>query len=94
MTARKIVAGLFVSLDGVVEMEEESTLIADGVVPELIKRRLEPGKDISIAGSPTLVRSLLREGLVDELRLLLFPIVIGNGKLSLTTGPGRCPCVW
>ena len=38
------------------------------------------GKSEVIAGSPTLVRSLLKKGLVDELRLLLFPIVLGKGK--------------
>jgi dihydrofolate reductase len=32
------------------------------------------------AGSPTLLRSLLAEGLVDELRLLVFPIVVATGK--------------
>jgi dihydrofolate reductase len=32
-----------------------------------------------ITGSPTLVRSLLGEGLVDELRVLVHPIVVGNG---------------
>jgi dihydrofolate reductase len=41
-----------------------------------------PGKNIAIAGSATLVRSLLSEGLVDELRLLLFPIVLGDGRTS------------
>jgi dihydrofolate reductase len=33
-----------------------------------------------IPGSATLVRCLLREGLLDELRLLLFPLVLGGGE--------------
>jgi dihydrofolate reductase len=37
-------------------------------------------KDISITGSPTLVRSLLQDGLLDELRLIVHPIVVGSGK--------------
>jgi dihydrofolate reductase len=59
---------------------QNTTLISDGVAGELARRKRQPGKSISIAGSATLVRSLLREGLVDELRLLLFPIVVGSGR--------------
>jgi dihydrofolate reductase len=39
-----------------------------------------PGRDIGVVGSPTLVESLLRRDLVDELRLLVHPIVVGGGK--------------
>lgn len=35
--------------------------------------------DLVISGSATLVRSLLREGLLDELRVLVHPIVVGRG---------------
>jgi dihydrofolate reductase len=59
---------------------QHTTLIKDGVVDELSRRKQLPGKNISIAGSATLVRSLLREGLVDELRLLVFPVVVGSGR--------------
>jgi dihydrofolate reductase len=38
-----------------------------------------PGGDIGTTGSVTLVRSPLNEGLVDELRLLVHPIVVGHG---------------
>ena len=40
----------------------------------------EPGRDIAMSGSITLVGSLLREGLLDELSLLVSPIVLGKGK--------------
>ena len=46
----------------------------------------QPGKDISITGSGTLVRTLLRDGLLDELRLLVHPIVVGNGKRLFEEG--------
>jgi dihydrofolate reductase len=39
----------------------------------------QPGKNIQIPGSPTLVRSLLRDGLLDELSLGIAPIVLGSG---------------
>ena len=51
----------------------------------------QSGKNISIAGSATLVRLLLSEGLVDELRLLLFPIVLGDGKLLFDDWASRMP---
>jgi dihydrofolate reductase len=59
---------------------QNSTLIGDNVAEEISRLKEQPGKDISISGSPTLVRSLLEEDLLDELRLMLHPIVVGNGK--------------
>ncbi|MEV4439553.1 dihydrofolate reductase family protein [Streptomyces sp. NPDC049577] len=38
------------------------------------------GGDLLVMGSPTLVRILLREGLVDELRLMIVPVLLGGGK--------------
>jgi len=38
------------------------------------------GGDLVVMGSPTLVRTLLSEGLVDELRLILMPVILGGGK--------------
>ena len=46
----------------------------------------QPGKDIGIVGSGTLVRSLLRDGLLDELSLMVHPIVVGNGKRLFEEG--------
>jgi dihydrofolate reductase len=40
----------------------------------------QAGQDIGVAGSPTLVRSLLDAGLVDELTLMIHPVVVGRGK--------------
>jgi dihydrofolate reductase len=63
-----------------------STLIKEDVAEEITKLKGQPGKDISISGSPTLVRSLLEEGLLDELRLMVHPIVVGNGKRLFEDG--------
>ena len=38
------------------------------------------GRDIAVSGCITLVQSLLREGLLDRLNLLVSPIVVGKGK--------------
>jgi len=59
---------------------QNSTLIKENVAEEVAKLKQQPGKDISITGSGTLVRSLLQYDLIDELRLMVHPIVVGSGK--------------
>jgi dihydrofolate reductase len=56
------------------------------VAQEISRLKEQPGKDISISGSPTLVRSLLEEDLLDELRFMLHPIVVGSGKRLFEEG--------
>jgi len=58
---------------------QNSTLIKGDLAGELTRIKQQDGKNINISGSVTLIRSLLREGLLDELRLQLFPVVIGSG---------------
>jgi dihydrofolate reductase len=55
------------------------TLISGDLHRELMKLKEEPGKDILVPGSPTLVRSLLRDGLLDRLSLNVCPVVVGRG---------------
>ncbi|MGH9042597.1 MAG: dihydrofolate reductase family protein [Acidimicrobiia bacterium] len=52
----------------------------DGAVAHLRELREKDGGDLLIMGSPTLVRSLLGEGLVDELILMVEPVLLGGGK--------------
>jgi len=59
---------------------ENSTLIKGNVAEELRKLKAQPGQNIGITGSATLIRSLLRDGVLDELTLLVHPIVVGKGK--------------
>lgn len=70
---------------------QNSTLIKGNVAEELTKLKQQPGKDIAITGSGALVRSLLRDGLLDELRLLVHPIVVGSGKQLFPDGTGQIP---
>jgi dihydrofolate reductase len=42
--------------------------------------RQRPGRDVNVMGSAQLVRSLLAEGLVDEMNLMIEPVVLGGGK--------------
>jgi dihydrofolate reductase len=57
-----------------------TALIGGDVAAELAKLKRQPGRDITVGASPTLVRFLLAEGLLDELRLLVHPVVSGGGK--------------
>lgn len=68
-----------------------SSVISGDVAAELTKLKQGPGKNIGITGSGTLVRSLLRDGLLDELNLLLFPIVVGRGKRLFEDWADRAP---
>ena len=59
---------------------KNSHLIKGDVAAELNKLKRQPGKDITIVGSGTLTRSLIEADLVDELQLMLCPVVLGVGK--------------
>ena len=59
---------------------ENSALIQGDPTEELTKLKQQPGRNIAITGSAALVGSLLRSGLLDELRLLVHPIVVGTGR--------------
>ena len=141
---RKIIAGLFVSLDGVTESPEtwaiqyhdeemlqdiaatlenkdtlllgrrtfedfaafwpnqspvSTTLGEPAWQPTIVVRSLDdvralkqkPGGDIGMTGSGTLTRSLLQEGLLDRLGILLHPLVVGSGKRLFDETTGRIP---
>lgn len=57
-----------------------SHLIKGDVAAGVAKLKQEPGQDIVIHGSPTLIRSLMPQDLIDEYRLLVYPITLGRGK--------------
>ena len=57
-----------------------SHLIKGDLATEVSKLKQQEGQDIVIHGSPTLIRSLLHHDLIDEYRLLVYPLVLGRGK--------------
>ena len=57
-----------------------STLINGNVTEEIAELKEQPGEDITVIGSGTLIQSLLHDGLLDELQLMVHPLVIGDGK--------------
>jgi dihydrofolate reductase len=66
---------------------ENSTLVTGDVAAELARIKAEPGGNLGMTGSGTLVRSLLRDGLLDTLHLLMHPILVGSGKRLFDDGP-------
>jgi len=66
-----------------------SRLIKDNVAEEIAALKNRPGKDIALFGSFDLTVNLLELGLVDELRILVNPIVLGAGKSLFNTTDKR-----
>ncbi|HEY6693726.1 MAG TPA: dihydrofolate reductase family protein [Solirubrobacteraceae bacterium] len=62
---------------------ENSELVNGDVAKKLTDLKATDGGDIAMSGSATTVRWLLREGLLDELNLLLHPIAVGSGLARL-----------
>ena len=73
------------TLDNVEEWQN-STLIKGDLAQEIAKLKQLPGKNLGTAGSPSLVHALLEQGLLDELILLVHPVVAGSGKRLFKDG--------
>ncbi|HET6742407.1 MAG TPA: dihydrofolate reductase family protein, partial [Kribbella sp.] len=83
-TTKYVVSGTLGSADW-----QNTTLIRrDRAEAEIAALKQLPGKNIGVTGSATLVSWLLRVGLLDELHLMLFPVVLGDGK-RLFAEPGK-----
>jgi dihydrofolate reductase len=65
---------------------KNSTLLKGDLVENVTRLKQQPGKNIAVNASPTLVRSLLAHDLLDELRLTLHPVVVGKGKRLFQDG--------
>jgi dihydrofolate reductase len=57
-----------------------TTVIRGDVVAEITSLKAQPGGDLLVEGSSQLAQTLIQHGLVDEYRLMLFPVVLGAGK--------------
>jgi dihydrofolate reductase len=63
-----------------------TTIIRDNIIESIRALKAEPGKDIFTDGSSQLVHALLQNDLVDELHLLVYPLVLGGGKRVMPDG--------
>ena len=66
-----------------------SRLIKRNVVEELSRLKAMQGGDILVAGSGQLVHTLMQHDLVDEYRLMVYPVVLGSGKRLFNNGSDR-----
>jgi dihydrofolate reductase len=66
-----------------------STVIDGDVVEEIRKLKQEPGRDLVVHGSASLVRTLTDNDLIDEYRLMVFPVVLGKGKRLFAETPDK-----
>jgi dihydrofolate reductase len=63
------------------DLEWQNSTLLEGDVPEAVRKlKEEPGGNITVLGSGKLVHTLLANDLVDELGLIVSPIVLGSGK--------------
>jgi dihydrofolate reductase len=63
-----------------------STIIKENVADEISKLKQQSGQDILVAGSATLVNTLMEHNLIDEYHLLVYPVVLGSGKRLFKDG--------
>ena len=64
----------------------ELNLVKENLAQEVARLKQQPGKNIGVAGSPTLVYSLLQNDLLDELILMVHPVIVGSGKRLFKDG--------
>ncbi|MEP7113947.1 MAG: dihydrofolate reductase family protein [Ilumatobacteraceae bacterium] len=67
---------------------ENSTVLSGPLIDEVRSLKQRPGSNLGVTGSISVCRSLIDAGMVDEYRLLLYPVVVGTGR-RLFDGDGN-----
>jgi dihydrofolate reductase len=65
---------------------DNSHLVTGDVPAEIAKLKQQPGGELQVHGSGNLVHTLIRHGLADEYRLLVYPVLLGSGKRIFPDG--------
>jgi dihydrofolate reductase len=63
-----------------------SVLLKGDIVEAIANLKQQDGRDITVHGSGTLVQTLIQRDLVDRLRLLVYPVVLGKGQRLFQEG--------
>jgi dihydrofolate reductase len=69
--------------------EWNATVISSNVPDEIARIRQGDGGPILVAGSRTLVHTLMEHGLVDEYRFMIFPVILGSGRRVFPDTPNK-----
>lgn len=59
---------------------QNTTILGGNLVEEITELKNQPGGDILLYGSAELLNSLIRHDLIDEFRIMVFPVMLGSGK--------------
>ena len=76
----------FVATTTLTSLEWNATILEGDVVAAVETLKVQPGGNILTYGSGNFAQTLLRHSLVDELRLMIFPLVLGSGKRFFAGG--------
>lgn len=71
------------------EVTWNASLIKDHIVEEVARLKTLPGQDVLVFGSGDLVQLLQQQDLIDEYRLMIFPVVVGRGKHLFRDGSAK-----
>jgi dihydrofolate reductase len=63
-----------------IETDNQAKFINENILEEVIKLKNKPGKDIWLYGGASLITAFINLGLVDEFRLSIHPVILGEGK--------------
>jgi dihydrofolate reductase len=70
-------------------LEWNATLLKGDVAEAVARLKQEPGQDLLVYGSGGLVDTLIQHDLIDEYRVMLYPLVLGTGERFFRDGGGK-----